>query len=127
MRALRWLWLIALLALPGLAMAQQSPAVVSSEAVEWSPAAGAEEAHRETLRTLLEREQVQRVARVAGIDADEALAAVNTMHGDRLANAAQQARLIDEQLVAADDIISIRATTLIIVLLLIIVVLVAAG
>lgn len=127
MRALRWLWLVALLALPGLATAQQSPAVVSSEAVEWSPATDVEEAHRETLRTLLEREQVQRVARVAGIDADEALAAVNSMQGDRLANAAQQARLIDEQLVAADDIISIRATTLIIVLLLIIVVLVAAG
>lgn len=127
MRAVMGLWIVGALLFPGLAMAQQAPEVVASEPLSWTTSADIDEANRETLRALLARDEVHRAARIAGVEIDDALAAVHVMEGDRLANAAQQARVIEERLTSADDIISIRATTLIIVLLLIIIIIVVAG
>ncbi|MCK5439545.1 MAG: hypothetical protein KAI97_06355, partial [Gemmatimonadetes bacterium] len=68
--------------------------------------------------------EVRRAAKIARVDMSQTMAAVSAMESDRLANAAQQARVIEEQF-AVDDVISIRTTTLIIVLLLLIIIIVA--
>ena len=126
MKATRWLWVAALLWAAPSALAQQAPAVVESEPVEWVETVDADEANRQALRSFLARSEVERAAKFAGVDLGDAVASVDAMRGDRLANAAQQAMEIERRLVAADDIISLRATTLIIILLLLIIIIVAA-
>lgn len=120
--------LTALLLAIGLAApaAAQRPAdAVPSEPIELA-SLDREAADRAYLVGFLGRSEVRHAARIAGVDLDATLAGVSALEGDRLANAAQQARVIDRQIVQADDIISIRATTLIILLLLLIIVLIAA-
>ncbi len=125
MKALQWSILIALLlAMPSVSVAQQAR-VVDSEPIQLTTQADIDQANRETLGAFMSRDEVQRAARIARVDMSQTMAAVNSMDSDRLANAAQQARVIEEQF-ALDDVISIRATTLIIILLLLIIIIVAA-
>lgn len=125
MKALCWSVLVfLLLAMPSVSLAQQAR-VVDSEPIALTTQADIDRANRETLGTFLSRDEVQRAARIARVDMRQTMAAVNSMDSDRLANAAQQARVIEEQF-ALDDVISIRATTLIIILLLLIIIIVAA-
>ncbi len=125
MKALCWSVLVVLLfAMPSVSVAQQT-SVVDSEPIALTTQTDIDRANRETLGAFLSRDEVQRAARIARVDIGQTMAAVNTMDSDRLANAAQQARVIEEQF-ALDDIISIRATTLIIILLLLIIIIVAA-
>jgi hypothetical protein len=123
MKALCWSILV-VLAVPSVSLAQQAR-VVDSEPLQLTTQADIDRDNRETLGAFLSRDEVQRAARIARVDIGQTMAAVNTMDSDRLANAAQQARVIEEQF-ALDDVISIRATTLIIILLLLIIILVAA-
>jgi len=125
MKALRWSIFVALLlAIPSVSTAQQAARVIESESIQLTTQADVDQANRETLSTFLNRDEVHRAAKIARVDMGQTMAAVSAMDSDRLANAAQQARVIEEQF-ALDDVISIRATTLIIVLLLLIIIIVA--
>jgi hypothetical protein len=125
MKALRWSIVVALLlAIPSVSMAQQAARVVQSEPIQLTTQADADQANREALGAFLSRDEVRRAAKIARVDMGQTMVAVSAMDSDRLANAAQQARVIEEQF-AVDDVISIRATTLIIVLLLLIIIIVA--
>lgn len=73
-------------------------------------------ANRTYLLEFLERDQIQAVATAYRLDLEGSKATVTALEGDRLANAAQQARIIDQQ-IGASDTISMKATTLIIILL----------
>ncbi|HUP02179.1 MAG TPA: hypothetical protein VM737_11775 [Gemmatimonadota bacterium] len=106
------------------AAAQQAPDPIGSEPVQLAQV-DPDEANRQVLRAFMEREPVQRVAGLAGVDMDKAMAGVLALEGERLASAAAQARAIDRE-IGAQDRISLSATTIIIVLLLLIVIIIAA-
>jgi len=111
-------------ALGATAAAQEAPAPAASEPVQLAQA-DADEANRAYLREFLGRDQIQQVARVAGVDLDEAMAGVTAMDSDRLSSAAQQARVIDQQ-ITGQERITLQATTIIIILLVLIIILIAA-
>lgn len=79
-----------------------------------------DQADREAIRTLLQREEVRDVAGKAGLSLDKALAAVSTLDGDQLQQLADQSRQIDNQLAGGASTVVISTTTIIIVLLLVI-------
>lgn len=79
-----------------------------------------DQADREAIRTLLQREEVREVAGKAGLSLDKALAAVSTLDGDQLQQLADQSRQIDNQLAGGASTVVISTTTIIIVLLLVI-------
>jgi hypothetical protein len=79
-----------------------------------------DQADREAIRTLLQREEVRDVAGKAGLSLDKALAAVSTLDGDQLQQLADQSRQIDNQLSGGASTVVISTTTIIIVLLLVI-------
>lgn len=106
------------------AAAQEAPAPAASEPIQLAQT-GTDEANRAYLREFLGREKIQQVARVAGLNMDDAMAGVTAMDSDRLSSAAQQARVIDQQ-ITAQDRITLKVTTIIIVLLVLIIVLIVA-
>ncbi len=123
----RWLLSIAMLLVSGLgvtAAAQEAPAPAASETMQLAQA-GTDEANRAYLREFLSRDRIQQVAGIAGLDMDEAVAGVTALDGQRLANAAEQARVIDQRI--AQDRITLSATTIIIILLLVVVLIIAVG
>ena len=78
-----------------------------------------DQADREAIRTFLHNPAVQNVAAKAGVSLDKAEAAVSTLQGDELRQAAGQARTVNDQLAGGSTIV-ISTTTIIIVLLIII-------
>lgn len=85
-----------------------------------------DEADRQALRDFLGREDVQRVARMSGIDLAGAETGVLALEGEKLSGAAQQARAIERELGSAQGEIRLSATVIVIILLLIIIIIVAA-
>lgn len=79
-----------------------------------------EQADREAILSLLRRSEVRDIAARAGISLDTAQAAVSTLQGKDLQQAAQQARQVQNDLAGGASTIVISTTTIIIVLLLII-------
>ncbi|CAN5232728.1 hypothetical protein BH18GEM1_BH18GEM1_10160 [soil metagenome] len=121
----RWLLSIAMLLVSGLgvtAAAQEAPAPAASETMQLAQA-GTDEANRAYLREFLSRDRIQQVAGIAGLDMDEAVAGVTALDGQRLANAAEQARVIDQRI--AQDRITLSATTIIIILVLVVILIIA--
>ena len=57
-----------------------------------------DQADREALRTFLQNPTVQNVAAKAGLSVDRASAAVSTLQGDELRQAASQARAVNQDL-----------------------------
>ena len=78
-----------------------------------------DQADREAIRTFLHNPVVKDVAGKAGVSVDKAEAAVSTLQGDELRQAAGQARVVNNQLAGGSTIV-ITTTTIIIVLLIII-------
>jgi hypothetical protein len=78
-----------------------------------------DEADRAAIRTFLQNPVVQDVASKAGVSIEKTTAAVSTLQGDELREAASQARAANDQLVGGSTIV-ISTTTIIIVLLIII-------
>jgi predicted transcriptional regulator len=101
----------------GTAFAQQESAQVAQ--------ADPQTADRQALRDFLAREEVQKVARTSGVDLSDAERGLLALDGERLSRAADQARAIDRELGAAQEI-RLSATVIIIILLLIIIIVVAA-
>ena len=84
----------------------------------------ADEAKRQTIREVLHNEEVRDVARRAGLDVARAEAAVATLSGDELEEAARHARAVDQSLAGGADL-TISTTTIIIILLVVILIIVA--
>lgn len=128
----RWLLSITLLLISGLgvtAAAQEASAPEASapEAAETVQLAqtDTDEANRAYLREFLSRGQIQQVAGMAGLDMGQATAGATALEGERLQQAADQARAIDGK-IGAQDRISLSATTIIIVLVLLVIIILVA-
>ena len=83
-----------------------------------------EQSDRDALRSFLQNPQVKSVAAKAGLSVEQAAAAVSTLQGDELRQAAGQARSVNQDLAGGSTVV-ISTTTIIIVLLLIIILIVA--
>lgn len=86
---------------------------------------GQEQADREAIRALLQRAEVRNVANKAGLSLEKAQAAVSTLEGQELQQAASQARQVQDNLAGGASTIVISTTTIIIVLLVLLLVAVA--
>ena len=78
-----------------------------------------DQADREALRSFLQNPQVKSVAAKAGLPIEQAEAAVSTLQGNQLHQAAGQARQVNDDLAGGTTVV-ITTTTIIIVLLVII-------
>ena len=83
-----------------------------------------DQADRETLRTFLNDPTVKRVAAKAGLSTDQAQAALGTLQGDDLHQAASQARAVNQDLAGGATVV-ITTTTIIIILLVILIIVIA--
>jgi len=88
--------------------------------------AAAQDADRAAVREALARPEVQRMAASMGMDPDRINAAVETMSGVDLAQAARTARQVNQQLIGGASTVVISTTTIIIALLVIILIIVIA-
>ena len=102
------------------AWAQQSH-VISKTALDQAvqQRVSQDQADREAIRTFLQNPQVKTVAAKAGLPIERAEAAVSTLQGDELRQAAGQARMVNHDLAGGSTIV-ISTTTIIIILLIII-------
>ena len=85
-----------------------------------------DQADREAIRSLLERQEVREVARQAGLSIEKATAAVSTLQGDELRQVAAQAQTVNNELAGGATTIVITTTTIIIILLLVILIVLIA-
>ncbi len=79
-----------------------------------------DQADRDAILSLLQRDEVRQMAANAGLSLERAQAAVATLDGDNLRNLASQARDAQNDLAGGASTVVISTTTIIIVLLLII-------
>jgi len=86
-----------------------------------------EQADREAILKLLQRQDVRDIAATAGLSIEKAETAVTMLHGKDLQEAAQQARQAQDSLAGGASTIVISTTTVIIVLLIIILIVVLAN
>jgi hypothetical protein len=82
-----------------------------------------EQADREAIVSLLQREEVRQVAARTGISLESAEAAVATLQGEELEELAAQARTAENQLAGGASTVVISTTTIIIILLLVLLIL----
>jgi hypothetical protein len=78
-----------------------------------------EEGARQTIRRLLQRDDVQKMTQGYGLDLRRAEAAVGTLQGDELQRLAAQAAQVDAQLAGGDELylhISLVAALLIVII-----------
>jgi hypothetical protein len=81
---------------------------------------GQEEAARNTITTLLRRDDVRNMAQGAGLDVRRAEAAVRTLQGDELQRLASLAAAADTQLAGGDQVISISLVSLLLIILIVV-------
>jgi hypothetical protein len=84
-----------------------------------------EQANREAILSLLQRQDVRDIAGKAGLSIDQARAGISMLQGKDLEQAAEQARLVQDSLAGGGNV-TVSTTTIIIVLLLLILVLIIA-
>jgi len=84
-----------------------------------------ERVDREVILSLLERQDVRDIAGKAGLSLDQARAGVSMLEGRDLEQAAQQARVVHDNLAGGGNV-TVSTTTIIIVLLLIILIVLIA-
>jgi len=114
--------LAVMLCAPAAGWAQQSHVINQSsldQAVQQR--VSQDQADRESLRTFLQNPTVKDVAAKAGLSVDRASAAVSTLQGDELRQAASQARAVNQDLAGGTTVV-ITTTTIIIVLLIILII-----
>jgi hypothetical protein len=85
-----------------------------------------DQADREAILSLLQRAEVRDIAAKAGLSLDKAPAAVSVLQGSELAQAAAQARQVQNDLAGGASTVVISTTTIIIILLLILLIVVIA-
>jgi len=120
--------IVALLALPGpkVQAADRPSGPVSQARLDEALAAklSSEDAARDTLRQLLQREDVRELAKGYGLDARQAEAAVGTLQGEELQRLATQAAAVNSQLAGGDELV-VRMSLVALLLVVLIVVLLA--
>ena len=79
-----------------------------------------DQADREAIRTLLERQDVRDIASQAGLSIDKATPAVSTLQGEDLRRVAAQANTVNNELAGGATTVVITTTTIILVLLIVI-------
>src|SRR5438874_10849550 len=84
-----------------------------------------DQADRDAIRSFLRNPQVKSVAARAGLSVEKAEAAVSTLQGDELRQAAGQARVVNTDLAGGATIV-ITTTTIILILLVIIIIIMLA-
>jgi hypothetical protein len=84
-----------------------------------------EQADRDAIRSFLQNPAVSDVAARAGLPLDKAQAAVSTLQGDQLRQAADQARQVNDQLAGGSETLVLSTTTIIIILLVLLLLIVA--
>jgi len=84
-----------------------------------------EQADREVILSLLQRQDVRDIAGKAGLSIDQARAGISLLQGKDLAQAAEQARVVQDSLAGGGNV-TVSTTTIIIVLLLIILIVLIA-
>ena len=84
-----------------------------------------DQADRDVIKSLLQRAEVRDIASKAGLSLDKAQAAVSTLQGTDLAQAAAQARQVQNDLAGGASTIVISTTTIILILLLVIIIILA--
>lgn len=87
---------------------------------------GQEDADRDVILSLLERQDVRDIAASAGLSIEKAQIAVTMLHGTTLQQAAEQARQVQDNLAGGASTVTISTTTIIIVLLLVILIVLIA-
>jgi hypothetical protein len=85
-----------------------------------SKRASEEQSARDTVKTLLRRDDVRELAQGYGLDARRAEAAVDTLQGDELNTLAAQAAQVNAQLAGGDLIISISLVALLLIIIIVI-------
>jgi len=116
-----------------LAMLMMAPAagaqdhVISTSALEQAvqQRVSHDQANREAILSLLQRQDVRDIAGKAGLSIDQARAGISMLQGKDLEQAADQARLVQDSLAGGGNV-TVSTTTIIIVLLLLILVLIIA-
>jgi len=78
-----------------------------------------DQADRDAIQSLLRRAEVREVAGKAGLSLDKAAAAVSTLQGNELAQLAEQARQVNNDLAGGASTVVISTTTILIVLLIV--------
>jgi hypothetical protein len=104
------------------AFAGQQSRVVDGAALRQALAAhaGAEQDQREAVRRVLGRDDVRQIADRMGLDLAQASAAVGTLSGADLTEAAERAGAIEASLVGGQNRIVISVTTLLLILIIVI-------
>jgi len=102
--------------------AQQSPAVVDRAGVDQALAekVSSDESARDSIRALLERDDVKAMAEGAGLDVRRAASAVSTLEGKDLQRVASQAAAANELLAGGDVTISISLVALLLIVIIVI-------
>ena len=119
--------LVFVTAIAGSAFADQQHVVSPSDiTAAMAHKVAAQDADRAAVREALARPEVQSVAASMGVDLNRANAAVETMGGVDLAQAASAARQVNQQLVGGASTVVISTTTIIIALLVVILIIVIA-
>lgn len=118
--------LLAVMMAPTLASAGQAAQAAGSQSLSTIAAehAAKKQADRQTILNVLERDEVRKVAKQAGLPIDKAAAAVAALDGQELAQAAAQAQQVNDAL-AGGQTITLSVWLIIIALLIIILVVVA--
>lgn len=117
-----------------LAILLVAPAVQAQHVIDPSALAAAvqdrvaqDQADRDAILTLLQREEVRQIAAKAGVSLEQARAAVSTLEGEALRDLASQARHAQNDLAGGASTVVISTTTIIIVLLLVLLIVVLAN
>lgn len=85
-----------------------------------------DQADRDAILSLLQREEVRQIAARAGVSLETAAAGVSTLEGEDLRELASQARHVQNDLAGGASTVVISTTTIIVVLLLVLLILVVA-
>jgi hypothetical protein len=118
--------LVALMAAASPALAGQQHVVSPGQlAATVADGVAKQDANRSTVHEALARPEVQAVASKLGLDLTRATAAVDTMSGPTLEQAANAAQQVNEELVGGASTVVISTTTILIILLLVIILIIA--
>ena len=129
MKTARTLFVFALMVLPAAASvqaAQQHIVNPDQLTATMTQKTAGEAADRASVHEALGRTEVRNVAAMMGVDLDRVNAAVDTMHGADLEQAASAARRVNQELVGGDSSVTLTTTAIIIILLAIILLVVIA-
>lgn len=107
-------------------IAKPQPATQAAIDQALAERAAAAAADRQVIRRVLDRSEVKDVAGQMGVDIERLQSAVGVLDADRLAQVADQARQVDQNLAGGATTVTITTTTIIIILLVVIILILIA-